>query len=107
MAIKYVIIPEKKTVKAFLENTEYDACNKIRKMLHDTPFCACSEKYLMPDKFVAVVTCDDNDEFDVSFGMKRARKIVLDNYGKSMNKRMAKFRKDVAYFNKKISENNA
>ena len=43
--IKYIIIPERRMVKAILENTEYDAYNKIAKMLRDTPFCAVSKKY--------------------------------------------------------------
>lgn len=102
MAIKYIIIPEKKAVKALLENTRYDAVNKISKIMRDTKFCACSEKYLMPDRFVTTVTCDECDEFDVDFGMKRAKKIVLDNYEKSIKKRIARFKKDVATFNEKV-----
>ena len=51
--IKYIIVPERRMVKAMLENTTYDACNKIDKMLRDTPFCAYSDKYLMPNRFVA------------------------------------------------------
>ena len=35
MAIKYVILPEKKTVIAILKNTKYDACNKAMKICRD------------------------------------------------------------------------
>lgn len=104
--IKYIIIPEHKKVKAILENTEYDACNKISKMLRDTPFCAVSNKYLMPNRFVAEVTCDEKDEFDVEFGMKRAKKILLDNYHKSMDKKIAYFKKDLKTMFENIFENN-
>ena len=93
--IKYIIIHERRTVKAILENTEYDACNKIAKMLRDTPFCVYSDKYLMPNRFVAEVVCDEQDEFDVEFGMKRAKKILLDNYHKSMDKKVAYFKEDL------------
>ena len=100
--INYIIIHEHKTVKAILENTEYDACNKISKMLRDTPFCAVSKKYLMPNRFVVEVQCDERDEFDVEFGMKRAKKILLDNYHKSLDKKVARFRKDVLAMNEKV-----
>lgn len=107
MAVKYVVVPEKKMVKAILENCEYDACNKIYKMIRDTPFCACSEKYLMPRTFTAKVFCDERDEFDPEFGKERAKKIVLDNYYKSLDKKIEKFRNDAAILNHKIFENNA
>lgn len=105
--IKYIIIPERRMVKAILENTEYDAYNKIAKMLRDTPFCAVSKKYLMPNRFVAEVTCDERDEFDVDFGKQRAKKIVLDNYHKSLGKKISYFKKDARAMNCKIFENNA
>lgn len=105
--IKYIIIHERRTVKAILENTQYDACNKIAKMMKDTPFCAISNKYLMPNRFVVEVPCDERDEFNVEFGMKRAKKILLDNYHKSMDKKIAYFKKDLKAMTEKIFENNA
>ena len=102
MAIKYVVVPERRMVKAILENCEYDACNKISKMLRDTPFCAVSERYMMPNRFVASVFCDERDEFDVEFGKARAKKIVLDNYYKSLDKKIGYFREDALVFNGKV-----
>lgn len=104
MAVKYVVVPEKRMVKAIIENCEYDAYNKINKMLRGTPFCACSDKYLMPNRFVAQVICDERDEFDPEFGKTRAKKIVLDNYYKSLDKKVVRFREDVQAFNGKIFE---
>ena len=102
--IKYIIIPERRMVKAILENTEYDACNKIAKMLRDTPFCAMSNKYLMPNRFVAEVPCDERDEWNEEFGKARAKKILLDNYHKSLDKKIAKFREDILVMNGKVFE---
>jgi hypothetical protein len=102
--VKYIVIPERRMVKAMIENTEYDACNKIAKMLRDTPFCAVSEKYLMPNRFVAQVVCDERDEFSEEFGKARAKKIVLDNYYKSLDKKIARFREDALIFNGKVFE---
>ena len=102
--IKYIIIPERRMVKAILENTEYDACNKIAKMLRDTPFCAMSNKYLMPNRFVAEVPCDERDEWNEEFGKTRAKKILLDNYHKSLDKKIAKFREDILVMNGKVFE---
>jgi hypothetical protein len=102
--VKYIVVPERRMVKAMIENTEYDACNKIAKMLRDTPFCAVSEKYLMPNRFVAEVFCDERDEFSEEFGKARAKKIVLDNYYKSLDKKIARFREDALIFNGKVFE---
>lgn len=102
--IKYVVVPERRMVKAILENCEYDACNKISKMLIDTPFCAVSEKYIMPNRFVAKVFCDERDEWNEEFGKARAKKIVLDNYYKSLDKKIEYFREDALVMNGKIFE---
>ena len=100
--VKYIVVHERRMVKAIIENTEYDAYNKIKKMLRDTPFCACSDKYLMPNRFVATVYCDERDEFNEQFGKDRAKKIVLDNYYKSLDKKIAKFKEDVLAMNEKV-----
>ena len=102
--IKYIVVPERRMVKAILENCEYDAYNKINKMLKNTPFCACSDKYLMPNSFTAKVFCDERDEFDPEFGKARAKKIVLDNYYKSLDKKNAYFRADALVMNGKVFE---
>ena len=102
--INYIVIPERRMVKAILENTTYDACNRIDKMMRDTPFCACSDKYLMPNRFVVEVPCDERDEFDAEFGKRRAKKILLDNYHKSLYKRIAQFREDMLVLNGKVFE---
>lgn len=102
--IKYIVVPERRMVKAILENTEYDACNKIAKIIKDTPFCAFSDRYLMPNRFVATVICDERDEFNEKFGKERAKKIVLDNYYKSLDKKIAYFREDVLVMNGMVFE---
>ena len=102
--INYIVVPERRMVKAILEDTTYDAYNKIKKMLRDTPFCACSDKYLMPNRFIAEVICDERDEFNEEFGKARAKKIVMDNYHKSLDKRIAKFREDMLVLNGKVFE---
>ena len=102
--IKYIVVPERRMVKAILENTAYDACNKISKMLKDTPFCAFSDKYLMPNRFIAEVVADERDEWNEQFGKDRAKKIVLDNYYKSLDKKLDRFREDALVMNGKIFE---
>lgn len=95
MAIKYVVNEEKRTVTAILEGTQFDAVNRINNRMHNTDWEINSydvpDKFLMPNKFVTTVKCDERDEFDVKFGMERAKKVVLDNYYNSMNKRIAKW----------------
>lgn len=104
MAVKYVVVPEKRMVKAIIENCEYDAYNKINKMLRGTNFCACSDRYMMPNRFIAKVVCDERDEWSEEFGKARAKKVVLDNYYKSLDKRIQYFREDALVFNGKVFE---
>ena len=99
MAIKYYPIPEKRQVVAVMSNTQYDAYNKIDKIMRGTGFCfsPCGSneygKYLMPDTFKVVLTCDERDTYDVEEGKKIAKKKLMRNYRKSMNKRVTAFKK--------------
>ena len=103
MAIKYFINEEKRQVIGVLENTRYDAINKIEKMLGDTEFCFCGgKKYLMPSEYRAVVQCDPRDEFNVEVGKQIAKKRILKNYYASLDKRIDKFREDALAFNEKV-----
>lgn len=105
MAIKYFVNEEKRQVIGLLENTQWDAINKINKMMRDTDFCFCpGEKFMMPSEFRAVVQCDPKDEFSVEEGKKIARKRILDRYYPSLHKRVGKFREAALIFNGKIFE---
>ena len=103
--IKYFVNEDKRQVIAVLENTKWDAYNKIEKMMADTEFCLvpCG-KYTMPAQFRVVVTCDPRDEFDVEVGKKIAKKRVLKNYYASLDKRVGKFREAALIFNGKVFE---
>jgi hypothetical protein len=90
--IKYFVNEEERKVVAVLENTRWDAYNKICKMTRDTDFCVvASEKYMMPSEFRVVVQCDERDEFDPEIGKKIAKKRILKNYYASLDKRVNKF----------------
>ena len=105
MAIKYFVNEEKRQVIGLLENTQWDAYNKISKMVRDTDFCvAPSKKYMMPAEFRAVVQCDPQDEFNVEEGMKIAKKRILDRYYPALHKRVDKFREAALVFNGKVFE---
>lgn len=105
MAIKYFINEEKRQVIGLLENTQWDAYNKICKMMRDTDFCvAPNKKYMMPVEFRAVVQCDPADEFNVEEGKKKAKKRILDRYYPALHKRVDKFREAALIFNGKIFE---
>ena len=100
--IKYFINNEKRQVIGLLENTRWDAINKISKMVRDTDFCVVpNEKYMMPSEFRVTVTCDERDEFDVEIGKKIAKQRLLKNYYTSLDKRVNKFFDAVLIFNEK------
>ena len=98
--IKYFVNEEERKVVAVLENTRWDAYNKISKMIRDTDLCvAPSKKYMMPVEFRAVVQCDPADEFSVEEGMKIAKQRILDRYYPALHKRIGKFRDTALVFN--------
>ena len=100
--IKYFVNEEKRQVIGVLEGTEWDAINKINKMMADTNFCFCpGEKFMMPSEFRAVVQCDERDEFSVEEGKKIAKKRILERYYASLDKRINKFYDAVLIFNGK------
>lgn len=105
MAIKYFVNEEKRQVIGLLENTTWDAYNKICRMTRDTDFCvAASEKYMMPSEYRVVVQCDPSDEFDIEEGKRLAKQRILDRYYPALHKRVGKFREAALVFNGKVFE---
>ena len=104
MAIKYYVDEDNRRVIGVLNGTDYDAINKINKMIGDLPFCACPEKYMMPHGFKAIVKCDQHDEFDAEKGKEIAKQRILDRYYQSFDKKIAKFREDLLMLNGKCFE---
>ena len=105
MAIKYFVNEDKRQVIGLLENTRWDAVNKISKMVRDTDFCVVpSKKYQMPNEFRVVVQCDERDQFDPEVGKKLAKKRILDRYYPALHKRVDKFREAMLVFNGKVFE---
>ena len=101
--IKYFVNEEKRQVIAVLENTAWDAYNKIEKMITDTEFCLVpTNKYRMPSQFKVTVTCDPRDEFNVEIGKEIAKKRILKNYSASLDKRVNKFLDAALVFNGKV-----
>lgn len=103
MAIKYFINEEKRQVIGVLENTRWDAINKIHKMIRGTDFCVVpSEKYMMPSEYRTVVQCDERDEFNVEEGKKKAKERILKRYYPALDKRVNKFFDAALVFNGKV-----
>ena len=97
MAIKYYEIPEKRQVIGVLNHTEWDAYNKIDKMLGESNFVFVEpenvkrDKYKMPDCFKVVVCCDPRDEYSFEVGAEIAKKRIMEKYYRSLDKRIHMF----------------
>lgn len=105
MAIKYFVNEEKKQVIGLLENTRWDAVNKIEKMVSNTDFCVTlNKKYMMPSRFKVTVTCDPRDTFDPEIGKRIAKKRILDRYYKSLDQKVDAFRIAAMELNSKVFE---
>lgn len=103
--IKYFVNEEKRQVIGLLEDTQWDAYNKICKMVKDTDFCVVPhEKYMMPSEFRTVVQCDDRDVFDPEVGKKKAKERILNRYYPALDKRVSKFFDAALVFNGKVFE---
>ena len=103
MAIKYYVNEKKRQVIGIIDHTEWDAYNKIDKMVKGTNFVVIpDEKYKMPSRFKIVVTCDPSDKFDVEIGKEIAKTRVLRNYYAALDKRIAKFVEDAELLNRKV-----
>ena len=103
--IKYFVNEDERKVIAVLENTRWDAYNKICKMVRDTDFCVVpKDKYMMHSAYRSVITCDARDVFDVEVGKQIAKKRVLEHYYAALDKRVDEFRNSVLVMNGKIFE---
>lgn len=103
--IKYFVSEKDRKVVAVLENTRWDAYNKICKMVRDTDFCvAPKDKYMMHSAYRAVITCDERDEFNVETGKKIAKERVLAHYYVALDKRIDEFKNSVLVMNSKVFE---
>ena len=101
--IKYFVNEDKRQVIGVLDGTEFDAINKINKMMADTNFCFCmNEKYMMPSSFRAVVQCDERDEFDPEIGKRIAKERILDRYYPALDKRVNKGLEALLVLNGKV-----
>ena len=105
MAVKYVVIPEKKMTIGILSDTEFDAINRIEKLMGNNSLFLCNDqKYMMPHTFKATVVCHDGDEYSAAEGKRRAKQKVRKNYYRSLDKRLDKFREELLVLNGKFFE---
>lgn len=100
--IKYVVIPEKRTVVGILENTDMDAYHKINKMIDGSNILIDFDKYLMPNRFKVSVVCDESDEFNEEVGKNMAKERLMRKYYKSLDSRLLKFKNEIKIINEKI-----
>ena len=103
--IRYFVDENERKVVAVLENTRWDAYNKICKMVRDTDFCVVpKDKYMMHNSYRAVVSCDERDEFDVEIGKKIAKERALAHYYEAFDKRLDEFRNAILVMNGVVFE---
>lgn len=102
MAIKYIVQEEEKRIIAVLDNTSRDAYNKAMKMCRDLAdkcpniyICPNLNKMKMPNSFHGIAVCEDDDVFDVQTGKDIAKRICLEKYYTSFDKRIGRFVEDL------------
>jgi hypothetical protein len=111
--VKYFVNEEERKVVAVLQDTQWDAYNKICKMMRNTDFCVVPRnKYMMNPTYRAIVTCDEKDEFNVEVGKQIAKERVLEHYYEALDKRLNHFKDSLLNLKNKtvdvpVFENNA
>lgn len=75
--MKFIVQSEKKMVICILENTKFDAREFIDDFKNGDPTCLTNYIYdrklvTMPNKFIGIAKCADEDEFDEEFGKRLA-----------------------------------
>ena len=106
MAIQYVCMPEKKKTVAILQDTRFDAINKIAKVTRaHNIFFNNYEKYLLNNSYRGVVVCCEEDTYSQETGKKQAKKKCLDRYNAALDAKIAEFRNDVTKMENDINKN--
>lgn len=102
MAIKYIVLPEQKKVIAMLKNTKFDCYNKAMKICKEVSdhcphiyLCPDPNKMMMPNEFKGVAICHEDDVFDEETGKSIAKRICLDKYYRSFDKRLNTFKDEL------------
>ena len=96
--IKFAVNEDKREVIAYTKGTAYDAIRYVeRKLPMGVEFYGMFMKGLMPDEFRSTVVCHPDDTFNVSEGMKIARKRLLDKYWRSRHKAVHRIKKEINY----------
>lgn len=97
MAVKYYVDEKNRKTVAVLEGCRWDAINRIRKLMFSSSgYCRYmmgEEDCFMPDTFRAVVTCNELDEYNIEEGKRQAKKKLMRNYHRSLDKRIIRYKK--------------
>lgn len=106
MSVKYVVVEKKKMVIAMLENTTYDAINRINKELYHTGVDVdyYSPKVMMAPKYSGTAKCHGDDSFSVEEGKRIAREKCIRNYNRAMDRRMEHFYNEMQKLSSKLTE---
>ena len=104
MAVKYYYNPKKRGTIAVLTETRYDFLNKANKMLANTGFVLCSDKYLMKNEYKGIVYCNHDDVYDDQLGKELAKKKCLDRYYRDFDKLWGMLQEELLVVNGKFFE---
>lgn len=102
MAIKYYKNPKTKQTFAVLQDTKFDAVDKIAKVLGDICWMMNCDKYMMRDMYKASVKCLPEDEYSEEKGMELAKDKLLKKYYKDYDKKLDMFKDDVEQLHKRV-----
>ena len=88
MEVRYEVYPEHRVCVCYIEKCKWDALFFINKYF---PRVSADTAVLMPNRFKGVAKCDEEDEFDETFGKDLAFDKAYEKYMNSFTKRIAHY----------------
>ena len=90
MKVKYVFVPQARLVKCILSDTRCEAIDVLENMGCDGPWCGFpwDENYELPNQFVGVAHCAENDVWNPEIGKRVAYDKARAKLDRSLFKRL-------------------
>ena len=89
--VKFFVNPEKRKVVCVIENSIYDFIDFVNKETEYMVSMFDVDKYEMPDTFVGIATCGEEDEWNEEIGKLIALNKAKNKWGLSFFKRANRF----------------
>ena len=90
MKVKYVVVHQARLVKCILSHTRLDVIKSLDRMDCSYPY-ESEDNYLLPDQFVGIARCSENDVWNPEIGKRVAYDKARAKLDRSLFKRLQRY----------------